>query len=385
MKRMVCAVLSLLLFFGMSACTPSQTPSGGDKEDDGVVISPQQFFKTMKYDEGYWYFPGREVTYKLIFDVAEKKYMVQMVEIEASGNETVDNFEIVDITYSKDKKTYTVRLREEGLRPPAVNFILHVETGRIEEDLIYAENIFDQEKTTEYLFEKSGSGPDNPEPVIGEAKVEDFMNAVMADDYHWNCAGQYTSDYIAFIRSEGKNWCMITHISGMDLENDLYEVMEVKFDITNNTYIVNLREDGFDYVNFVMHVDISALRAGIIKAENLFNGEEINEYMIGEVYALRKYVMNTSDTIDRYRPSVEMFSNGRYIFVENLYEGMANVTGIYHTNGSELYLRVVDNSQMQGFAGDDLKEIGFTVSGNSIYSMQDVCFTRKGSEFFSAL
>ena len=149
MKRIVCAVLSVLLFFGMSACTPSQTPSGGDKEDDGVVISPQQFFKTMKYDEGYWYFPGREVTYKLIFDVAEKKYMVQMVEIEASGNETVDNFEIVDITYSKDKKTYTVRLREEGLRPPAVNFILHVETERIEEDLIYAENIFDQEKTTE--------------------------------------------------------------------------------------------------------------------------------------------------------------------------------------------------------------------------------------------
>lgn len=385
MKRIVCAVLSVLLFFGMSACTPSQAPSGGGGSDNEIVISPQQFFKTMKYDEGCWVFPGQNKTYKLIFDVAQQNYMVQMVEIESAGNETTDTFEIVDITFNKESKVYTVRLREQGMQAPAISFILHVETEKIDEDVIYAENIFNEEKMTEYIYEKRNRGPDNTDPVYGEAQVSDLMAAMMADDYHWTCAGQYTTDYIAFMTADNKNWCMITHLSGMDLENDLYEVMETKFDITNNTYVVSLREDGFDYVNFIMHIDISALRAGIIRAENLFDGEQISEYMIGEVYALRKYVMNTSDTIDRYKPFVELYTNGKYLFRENLYEGMADVTGLYGIHTTDLYLRVLDNSQMQGFAGDDLTEIDFTVNGNSIFSVQDVCFTRKGSEFFSAL
>ena len=382
MKRILCAALSVLLVFSMSGCAPSQSPSDGNNTDkNDVVVSAQQFFKTMKYDEGYWAFPGQYKTYKLKFDVAGQKYMVKMIETESADDENVITYEIVDITYNKDSQKYTVRLREEGLEAPAVNFILHVETEKIDEDIIYAENIFNEEKMTEYIFTKEVIGPDNPEPVIGEAQVEDFMAAVLADDYHWICPGQYSTDYIAFLTVDGKNWCMITHMTDTGIENDLYEVVEVKFDIPNNTYIVNLREDGFDYVNFIMHVDISALRGGFIRAENLFNGEQICEYMVDEVRVLRKYVMNTDDTIDIYRPYVELYSNGRYVFRENLYEGMADVIGLYITNGSELYLRVIDNSRMQGFAGYDLKEIAFSMTVNSIFSAQDVCFTRKGSEF----
>ena len=370
MKRIMKMLMAVLLFFSMFGCTPStqpEEPSGGETE---INVSNESFYKLIRYDEGKWSFPGQSKDWGLVFYIKDGQYWVDMTET-AEGNVTHDYYQVMGITTNAEKKVYTLRLQEEGI--DNVNFILHVDTSRLSDNYIYAECIYDGEKVTEYIFvQKAEEDPLNMETVYRQMLNVDTVWAHNTD------SGLY---FLSFNRKDGNYWCVMTSLKGYEVINDRYHIVDGSYDKENNQYVLRLQEDGFDNVNYILHLKFTDPEYQKMEAECIFDGDEIKEYTVSENVHLMKYVMNTEETIEQFRPVFTVYPDGTYVFTENVYEGMVEIYGIYNTDGLDYVCHNYDNSALQGFAGYDVTDFGFMVQENKVKISTDICFTRKGSEF----
>lgn len=84
---------------------------------------------------------------------------------------------------------------------------------------------------------------------------------------------------------------------------------------------------------------------------------------------------------DEYLPSIELYSDGTFVVIENVYAGMGKYTGTYSEIGSIVVLEVKDNSSMQGFMGADVDKIALEQSSHGYILKTDLCMSAQGDEF----
>lgn len=91
------------------------------------------------------------------------------------------------------------------------------------------------------------------------------------------------------------------------------------------------------------------------------------------------------DINELYLPVLELFADGSFIFSENVYAGMAQYFGTYDIGQYGYILHVDDASQLQGFAGADVKEIRLDDKDQDTLILKtDLCMSRSGEEFIKA-
>lgn len=88
------------------------------------------------------------------------------------------------------------------------------------------------------------------------------------------------------------------------------------------------------------------------------------------------YYSNTDEASDPYYPTVTFNKDGTFSFIENCYAGMIESSGTYTVNDKQIDCVLTQNN-MQGFKGDDVKEITFIKDGNSLIIMNEICMTKK--------
>jgi len=92
----------------------------------------------------------------------------------------------------------------------------------------------------------------------------------------------------------------------------------------------------------------------------------IPSYYVSQIEEEKKnnvtvYMSYTHEEIEgvnkEYLPSIYLYSDNTFEFVKNCYAGMGSYLGTYDEYADKFVLTVTDASQMQGFAGQDVKEI----------------------------
>ena len=223
-------------------------------------------------------------------------------------------------------------------------------------------------------------GPEVTDEV--DVSVMDFLKAMRYEEGRWECPGQYSTMKLDFYVQDNRGWVNMIE-SGEELTEDKYEIISVKYSSSKHLYTARLREEGLDNVNFEMHVDVERLSLGYIKADSNIGPEGMLEYIFTEISVLARYELHDEDVADMYRPYLELYMDGTFIMYENLYEGMGYIYGHYEPVQDLYYLVVTDNSDLQGFAGYETKEIYFQMASNSdaLILQTDICYCRENSVF----
>ncbi|MBR0385629.1 MAG: hypothetical protein IJI05_03685 [Erysipelotrichaceae bacterium] len=226
-------------------------------------------------------------------------------------------------------------------------------------------------------------GPD-PGPTSDEVDVEliDFLKAMGYETGRWACPVQAGSYYLDFYSDGRAMVAMIDDVESM--QEDLYEIKKVTYSAKNHMYTAYLQEEGLDNINFLLHVDVERLSLGYIMAENIWDEEKVVEYIFETITLVARYELRDPDVNDMYRPYVEFYSDGTFVFYENLYEGMGFIYGRYDVFENTYDCYVGENGDLQGYAGYDVKQFSFKSSGSGIVLQQDLCYSRKGSVFDAA-
>ena len=89
------------------------------------------------------------------------------------------------------------------------------------------------------------------------------------------------------------------------------------------------------------------------------------------------------DTSEQFYPQLELFKDGTFVFTENCYAGMAHYRGFWHeSEDGFIVCDVTDNTEMQGFAGQDVTLIYFEYAEpNTLMLDTDLCMSRSGDTF----
>jgi len=84
-----------------------------------------------------------------------------------------------------------------------------------------------------------------------------------------------------------------------------------------------------------------------------------------------------------YEPELTLHPDGTFMFLVNLFAGMANVYGTYELNG-DVYTFHVSERNFGGFAGDDVDEFKMMISGDRLIYLNDdmIGVTNTGSVFY---
>ncbi len=94
------------------------------------------------------------------------------------------------------------------------------------------------------------------------------------------------------------------------------------------------------------------------------------------------YKAKIADVISDYQPSV-FFDSGFFTFTENVYAGMGKYKGTYEKKDDRIYCTVTDASTMEGFKGDNVKEIVFKIVDEKTLKLKtELCMSGNGDLFY---
>ena len=88
------------------------------------------------------------------------------------------------------------------------------------------------------------------------------------------------------------------------------------------------------------------------------------------------YYSQTLQAEDPYFPCIIFTTDGKFTFVENVYEGMIENNGVYSINDKQIDCILLENN-LNGFSGENLKELTFIKDGNDLILMNDLCMSKK--------
>ncbi len=93
------------------------------------------------------------------------------------------------------------------------------------------------------------------------------------------------------------------------------------------------------------------------------------------------------DDIDKnLRPSVYFDGAGNFVFTENCYSGMGKYKGTYTRDDDDHYIcKVVDASSMQGYMGEDVKEIVFKILDDNTLRLKTPLCMSAANDIFDLL
>jgi len=114
--------------------------------------------------------------------------------------------------------------------------------------------------------------------------------------------------------------------------------------------------------------------------------EDFDQKQIDEKNFMDLWVHEPDEyVLEEYLPSVKFYTDGTFVFTENLYAGMGDLKGTYEANDYGFICHVDDASQIQGFKGGDVKtiEFEFTAPGTMMLKTE-LCMSMAGDLFYQA-
>ncbi len=151
---------------------PAVNPAGNDE-----IVSITDFMNLMMSDLGKWECPAQYNDYFLEFSYSTGRPLVDMSKRNMDDDKTTHLLaEIGSVTYNKEQSLYTAKLLDYDV--PLAYKELHVEVSAIGEGFIHAENIYDDNRTVEYIFSADSNEIIGVESDVWVMKDEDLI-----DDY----------------------------------------------------------------------------------------------------------------------------------------------------------------------------------------------------------
>lgn len=92
----------------------------------------------------------------------------------------------------------------------------------------------------------------------------------------------------------------------------------------------------------------------------------------------------TEQSLPEYYPNFTIYDDLSFVFEENVYAGLAHYKGYCQKYDNGFGCGVTDASEMQGFAGQDVKYIEFKYDsdGKTLILQTDLCMSMSGDKFF---
>ena len=347
MKRIVLIFLVLLILAG---CAPNKTPGGNDGKPENVPL--EELYNVLKGGKGKWMAYGEKTTESIYVVLDNGKYILHIDQSGALTNSQGN--EIKSCSRDKSSGKYMIVYGSDTLNV------------QVSGDRISAENIYDGNKITEYVYVADEaphstryvlSGKD-PSEVITEylPYVELYSDGTFV--FVENVYSGMAEIRGTYVNENGKYTCSITDKSAMQG----YAGYEL------DTLTFHMAGGGLELADNIC----------MSKKGDIFLPEGIG----GDKTLLGKYISDTEDSVDEYKPYLELYSDGSFVLAENVYEGMSKIYGTYSIHNGILTCTITDKSTMQGYTGYDLNSISFNVKQTDVYELaNDICMSRKGDIF----
>ena len=160
------------------------------------------------------------------------------------------------------------------------------------------------------------------------------------------------------------------------------------FDPFNDMYgnkVYNFEFFEFDNGALMLNEDLNCTAYGTLFTKDGQLPEGYEPYTPEGVELLIKMVHEPiPDVNEMYLPVIEMMNDGTFVMYENVYAGIAQISGHYQILEKTYRFFVEDNTQMQGFMGDDvvLFDIWHDDATGDFRIDRDICMTRANDIFY---
>lgn len=250
---------------------------------------------------------------------------------------------------------------------------------------------------------------DGSEKIVS---ITDFMDMMMCDRGKWTCPAQYDDYALEFSTKYGRN---LVNMSDRNMyantsDNLLAEIGSVSFNEEQKLYCVKLLpyDKPLEYAE--LHVEVSSIGQGVVRAENIYDSFHSVEYcfvadsgelMSGQIVSSgtfpipaetdngneiigvesQVWVLRDPDLLEDYKPLLSLDSAGYFSFKENLYAGMGHYYGVYTENENTIECAVY-SIDFSGFAGDDVYTIVFEKTSPTTLTLKtELCYSVNGAVF----
>ena len=209
--------------------------------------------------------------------------------------------------------------------------------------------------------------------TVNEYDPIEFSNAWFGKDGSFVMTDYFFDGYYEI----NGNWSIKENVVTVDVTNTgVGDFKKILFEITDNDNIVLRTALAGSQNN---HIFTTTKPTPSVKPveDNSTNSNNNNNSTI-------KFVHEPSDmTSEQYLPSVVFDAHGQFVFTENLFAGMGDISGTYELTGNG-YLCHVEKI-FSGFAGDDVTVIEFEyLDDNTLELKTDICMSLKGDKFYIA-
>ncbi len=159
-----------------------------------------------------------------------------------------------------------------------------------------------------------------------------------------------------------------------------------EFNDWNGEKVYNFEFFIFDEDTVILMEDLFASSRDDVFTTDGKMPEDFNEKQIDEKNFMDLWVHEPMEEIpDEYLPSVKFYTDGTFVFTENLYSGLGELKGTYEATDNGFICHVDDASQIQGFKGGDVKTIEFEYTAPGTMMLKtEICMSRSGELFYQA-
>ena len=163
--------------------------------------------------------------------------------------------------------------------------------------------------------------------------------------------------------------------------NDVALVCLVDNDFTdhNGNKVTTIEFEIVDAYTIRLKSDTSACVAGDYFSETGVYDAPKSDYPVDYPMTFK----SVSDWFDDvYEPEIQFTPAGTFTMTENTFAQMAEIKGWYEKDDDGYTCHVTDNTSMQGFAGQDVMEIRFSIISDDVIQLDtEICGSQKGDCF----
>ena len=220
--------------------------------------------------------------------------------------------------------------------------------------------------TTDDSFVTDISAPDGGGPDASADFIEKTFYNITNDSFiELHSDGKFA---LTEVRGMGAtlvegSYCRVGDVYMFDYSDPLYDF--------NNNQVLNFEFAIIDENNIKLLKDLEASAK-----DDIFCTTDV-EYERSTTYIYETDMASNPD----YYPFIQLDDQGYFTFIENVYAGMAQISGTYENTGNGIVCTVTDNHEMMGFAGQDVTKIEFEFYGDNLILHTDICMSVEGSIF----
>ena len=198
------------------------------------------------------------------------------------------------------------------------------------------------------------------------------------------------------IRSDGsftfidRNNLGVTEVNGTYVDKGNY--LELSNFAPNNPFGESIKSISFKKHSkdiYILETDLPVSATGDVFTKDGACPTEFVQTPLENNFHNTRWIHEKTDMVsnDEFLPSLQLMNvQGKgysFVFTENNYAGMAQITGTFSTDGRYIVCDVEDASQMKGFAGEGIKYIEFEIKDDkTLVLLSNINMSQAGDLFY---